>query len=201
MEIKKEGSFARKVRNRKFAIENSWKNDTIQIEENEFIEDTVVHEDDSNRWTVLNENLAEADAVKYYDGYPMITKVEMLDRDGRYSNMFRVLEPFSVKIDCAVKEKVEDAVFGIAIHRIDGVHCYGTNTWRDGKSNIVLDSDRSIEFKCYEMALLPGQYTLDIAIEKTPGIPIDYYTHCYAFEVCSDTKEVGLVKMKHEWSL
>ena len=130
-----------------------------------------------------------------------ITQVEMLDKNGRNSSVFRVSEPFTIKMYCSVREKVEDVVFGIAIHRIDGVHCYGTNTWLDGKTNLLLDSDKSIEFKVQEMPLLPGQYTLDIAIEKVPGIPVDYYTRCLSFEVCSDEKDVGLVKVKHEWSL
>ncbi len=144
-------------------------------------------------------NQEEVNRTRWGNQNATITKIEMLDKEGRSSNVFRVSEPFSIKINYTVKEKVEDAVFGIAIHRLDGVHCYGVNTWLDGKSNIILDTDRSIEFKVCEMPLLPGQYTLDVAIEKTPGIPIDYYTRCLTFEVCSDEKDVGLVKFRHEW--
>ena len=139
--------------------------------------------------------------TRWGNQHASITKIEMLDKEGNNTKVFRVSDPFTIRITCSVKEKVEEAVFGVAIHRIDGIHCYGTNTWLDGKSNILLDSDRSIEFKVAEMPLLPGQYSLDVAIEKTPGIPVDYYTNCYTFEVCSNEKEVGIVKFKHEWLL
>lgn len=129
----------------------------------------------------------------------VITKIEMLNDKRKCVSVFKVSEPFSIRFDYSVKERLENAVFGIAIHRIDGVQCYGTNTQIDGKNGILLETDGSVEIKVCEMSLLPGIYTLDVAIEKNPGIPIDYYTHCYSFEVCSDTNEVGLVKLKHEW--
>ncbi len=72
MEKKSEGSFARKVRNRKFAIDNSWKNESSQFEETLFAQD-ITKQEESDKWTLLNENLAEANESKFYDGYPTIS--------------------------------------------------------------------------------------------------------------------------------
>ena len=68
--MKTNRSFARKVRNRKFAIDNSWKNDCSKQEET--LLNTPIQED-TKKWRLLNENLEEANAVKYYDGYPVIS--------------------------------------------------------------------------------------------------------------------------------
>lgn len=72
MEKKSEGSFARKVRNRKFAIDNSWKNDSLQLEDIMSAKD-IVKQEEHDKWTLLQENLAEANESKFYDGYPTIS--------------------------------------------------------------------------------------------------------------------------------
>lgn len=64
--------FQRKVRNRKFAMDNSWKSD-FQIHSNsgcegQWLEDHGQLESDLP-WDLLNDNLAAADACKYFDGY------------------------------------------------------------------------------------------------------------------------------------
>ena len=56
--------FRRKVENRKFAIENSWRGSKA-----ESYECAVKSDDGQFLWEMLNENLEAADACKVFDGY------------------------------------------------------------------------------------------------------------------------------------
>ena len=50
-------------------------------------------------------------------------------------------------------------------------------------------------------ALLEGQYFLDIAIHRPDGFPYDYYRECASFEVTSEVKDVGVMRLEHLWRI
>ena len=100
-----------------------------------------------------------------------------------------------------VKKIVEDAVFGIGIFRIDGVQCYGTNTRIDRLERFDLEKDGKVKIELPDLSLLPGCYSLDVAIECDMGIPVDYYRNVCQFEVFSAKEDVGVMRLKHSWNL
>ena len=51
------------------------------------------------------------------------------------------------------------------------------------------------------MNLLPGQYTLDIAIESDDATPVDYYKESYKFEIFSSIGDVGVARLSHTWEV
>lgn len=73
MTLKKESSFMKKVKNRKFAIDNSWKNDLVQQEKARSVK-CMTEQDENTKWDLLNDNLVEADMSKYYDDrFPIVS--------------------------------------------------------------------------------------------------------------------------------
>lgn len=130
-----------------------------------------------------------------------MVRIELLNKDNRPQKVFMTGEEIRINIEYNVKKKVEDAVFGIGIFRIDGIQCYGTNTRIDKLPIFNLEKDGNTVIIINELTLLPGHYWLDIAIEKDAGIPIDYCRDVKRFEVFSKTEDVGIVKLKHEWQL
>ena len=52
-----------------------------------------------------------------------------------------------------------------------------------------------------KLNLLPGQYTLDIAIESDDATPVDYFKEAYKFEVFSGIGDVGVVRLDHRWEV
>ena len=51
------------------------------------------------------------------------------------------------------------------------------------------------------MNLLPGSYTLDLALEKGIGVPIDYFTKAKKFEVYTRLEDVGVTRIRHRWEI
>ena len=100
-----------------------------------------------------------------------------------------------------VKNKVEDAVFGIGIFRSDGLQCYGTNTRIEQFHKFDLEKDGDVVVNLKRLLLLPGKYTLDVAIESDMATPVDYYKESYIFEVYSSLGDVGVSRIEHAWEV
>ena len=50
------------------------------------------------------------------------------------------------------------------------------------------------------IGLIPGEYTLDLAIESEIGIPVDYYREALRFQVYSNIDDVGVIRINHIWN-
>ena len=106
-----------------------------------------------------------------------------------------------IKMEYQVFEKIKEAVIGIGIYRIDEIRCYGTNTKIDQLERFDLDSDGSVVFEIPELILLPGKYLLDVAIENTAGVLVDYCKEVCSFEIYSPISDVGIARMEHKWRM
>jgi ABC-2 type transport system ATP-binding protein len=93
--------------------------------------------------------------------------------------------------------------FGIAIHRLDGVWCYGTNTSLDKAS---LFADRApqagtIVVELPVLQLLRGDYTLDVAVHNDQGDEMyDYIQGVLHFQVQDSRGDQGVFRPRVKWS-
>lgn len=138
---------------------------------------------------------------RWGNGRARFTDICMADTAGKRKNVFASEEAVYICMDYRVKEKVEDAVFGIAIYRSDGLHCYGTNTRIEQFDRFDLTKDGSARIKIDRLLLLPGKYTLDVAIESDMATPVDYFKEAYTFEVFSQLGDVGVSRIDHTWEV
>ncbi|MBQ3517597.1 MAG: ABC transporter ATP-binding protein [Lachnospiraceae bacterium] len=144
----------------------------------------------------------EVSTIKRWgNGKARITETELLDSKRKQRSVFETGEDIIIKIKYHVKDTVEDAVFGIGFFRADGVYCYGSNTRLDRLSEFALTKDGEVEVKLNQVMLMPGRYSLDLAIESQIGIPVDYYKDVLSFEMYSKNEDVGLVRINHEWNI
>lgn len=144
----------------------------------------------------------EVSTIKRWgNGKARITEIELLDSKRKRRSVFETGEDIIIKIKYHVKDTVEDAVFGIGFFRADGVYCYGSNTRLDRLSEFALTKDGEVEVKLNQVMLMPGRYSLDLAIESQIGIPVDYYKDVLSFEMYSKNEDVGLVRINHEWDI
>ncbi len=138
---------------------------------------------------------------RWGNGDARITKVMILDREGKERSVIKTDEQVTISIEYEIKNTVEDAVIGIGFFRSDGVQCYGTNTRIDKLPEFKLVRDGVAEVKISSLNLIPGQYLLDVAIESQIGIAVDYFREAYRFEVFSDISDVGVARIAHQWSI
>lgn len=153
-----------------------------------------------NRYVEKNEQKSELpkENNRWGTGDIRIERVKMSNKEEKLS--FITGEYATIEIDYKVYKKVIDAVIGIAIFRADGIHCYGINTNLDRLPNFNIDRNGNVKIIIEEWPLLPGEYTMDVAIESM-GMPIDYWKSAVTFNIFSKDADVGIVKIKHSWMI
>lgn len=141
----------------------------------------------------------EQKKMRWGNGNAKIKKVSMLNKGGEEQLVFATGESVEIKIEYNTVKKIGNAVIGIGIFRIDGVQCYGTNTRVDGLNQYDIDGSGIVSVKIEALNLIPGKYSLDVAIECDDGIPVDYYREVCIFETYSQIGDVGVARLTHVW--
>lgn len=141
------------------------------------------------------------DKKRWGKGHARIKQVRLLDEEGKSQSAFATGSPITIEMDYSVRQKVEDAVFGIGIFNQNGQQVYGTNTRIDQMDEFALEKDGTMSVHLDQVNLLPGVYLLDIAIESQVGIPVDYFREAYTFEMYSQIGDVGIVRLNHQWKI
>ncbi len=145
------------------------------------------------------EEQTQQEKKRWGNGNARIGQIRLLDQSGTEQKVFRTGEKITVQLDYHVKKPVQDAVFGIGIFRQDQVQCYGTNTRIDKLDVFDLTEDGTMKLELSEVQLLPGTYTIDLAIECGDGIPVDYYKEAATIQMTSSTGDVGVMRIPHTW--
>lgn len=151
--------------------------------------------------TISTEEAVKKNKKRWGNGMARIQKIELLDDKGVDSTLFETGKNMTVKLHYHVRQKVEDAVIGIGVFRTDGVQVYGTNTRIDKLAEFSLEKDGMVYLVLKNINLMPGQYTLDFAIESGMGLPVDYYREAKKVEFFTTKDDVGLVRINHKWEL
>jgi len=89
--------------------------------------------------------------------------------------------------------------FGVSIHRLDGVYCFGVNTFLDDQKIKMGSSKISVRFKSPK--LLPGSYYLVAAIfgDKKERM-IDFQDRIAYFKIHGTATGGGVTYIDHDWS-
>lgn len=130
-----------------------------------------------------------------------ITSISIRSSEGKENRLFRTGDNIDIEVTYEVKKSVYNAVFGIGIFNRSGVQCYGTNTRIDKLDKFDLEKSGSMTLHLSGVGLLPGEYLIDLAIEKDEGIPIDYYREAAVVEFASNIGDVGIARIDHSWSV
>lgn len=128
-----------------------------------------------------------------------LTAVELVDHEGRPLKMVRSGEPAAIRLSYKVHVPKEDFVFGIAIHREDGTHVFGTNTHLDGLTPEALAGQGSISIVFPSLQLAPGRYRVDAAVHSVAGLAYDYACEVLDFLVTAPVPWPGCYAPEHRW--
>lgn len=128
-----------------------------------------------------------------------ISNVRMLDGAGREKYIYEADEPLSIEFDVTAHKTEGDFVFGIGIFNSEGVSCYGSNTFIEDYKSRSVSGKGSVRIKIPALNLINGAYFLDIAVHKRDGFPFDYHHFQYTFRVTSPHRDVGIIRIPHEW--
>jgi lipopolysaccharide transport system ATP-binding protein len=139
-----------------------------------------------------------------------ITSVRLLNAQGQEHLLFHAKDGMEVELNFRVNERSaiktpvdrdqeDDIVFGVAITRSDGVLVHGTNTDIECVKLPRLDDEGVIRYHIDRLGLLEGSYTLDVAVHRFDGYPIDYHKSVVTFAVRTDGRQVGVTLPPASW--
>ena len=107
----------------------------------------------------------------------------------------------TVRIGYRVHRPVDDVVFGIAWHAVDGTLVGGHNTDIDGVGGVRLVEDGVVSCHYPALHLAPGDYLLDIAVHRADGLAHDYWCQAARVRVEAGAGWPGVWAPPHSWSL
>ena len=137
-------------------------------------------------------------------GEALITKVQMLDGNGREQWKFNRNEEATLRIFYYAFEKIENPIFGINIHRIDGTYVMGSNNWQIKPLAIdKIEREGYIDFEI-KLMLHGGSYFWSVMIALEPdepywAEPADFHHQTHEFRIESEMVPHGIVDLPSKW--
>jgi ABC-type polysaccharide/polyol phosphate transport system ATPase subunit len=128
-----------------------------------------------------------------------ISDVTIVGEDGAPRHIFQSGEPIAVRFKVRAAKPTDDFVFGVGLFNVDGVCCYGTNTYLEDLESDALAGEGEVTLRIARLDLVEGTYKLDLAAHRVDGSPYDYHRLLYSFRVKSRVKDVGIYRPPHEW--
>ncbi len=113
-----------------------------------------------------------------------ITALQFLNGEGSAQNNFQTGAPFTVRIHYQTRRRIERPLFGVAIHRLDGLHLSGPNTGTSHYPIEAIEGSGTIDYHVDSLPLLAGTYLFSAAIYDHTGMcPFDHHDRSYVFQV------------------
>lgn len=131
-----------------------------------------------------------------------ILRVEFLDKEKNPVKSFGTGDDISARIFFQANEKVQQPIFGVAIHSQDGTHISGPNTETSNFEINEIDQDGFIDCVFKKNPFFSGMYYLTVAVySKSSPKPFDYREKEFVFNVQSvEANQHGAIKIETIWS-
>jgi lipopolysaccharide transport system ATP-binding protein len=136
-------------------------------------------------------------------GQVEITRLELLKDTQPVSAAVRTRDPLTVRLHYRCAQPVDRPVFGLAIHRDDGVHLTGPNTRMGGLDIERLSGEGAVDYTIDRLPLLPGRYYLSAAVYDHDLItPYDHRDRFAPLVVIEGgtLERFGVIELPAHWS-
>jgi len=166
--------------------------------------ESVVQQYTVHSWEAEEGKLPSPDNVKRWGtGRVQITRVELLDGAGKERQIFETGESLTVVLHYYAPERVEHPVFGLAIHRNDGVHVTGPNTHFSDLEISYVEGKGQVSYQVDELPLLAGLYSISVAVTDVEDTEMfDYHDRLYPLRVRPQATQgqYGLIALNGHWN-
>ena len=164
--------------------------------------EVVVGEYATNSYIANAALAARREACRHGTGEVTIEEVRFLDSEGHLRDFFSTGESLTIEMRYRAHKLIERPVFGIAIHRSDGVHVTGPNTQFAQYEIPMIRGEGIVRYTVPFLPLLEGTYYVSTAIVDWNDTQMfDYQDRLYSFRVLSGCAErYGVVTLQGVWS-
>ncbi len=132
-----------------------------------------------------------------------IVEVRIENAQGQEQTIFHTGDELRLRIRYRAQEPVRGAVFGMAIHRNDGLHVTGPNTAQAGLELPELQGEGELLYTAPAIPLLNGLYLVSVAVvNRDDSETFDFHNRMYPFRVENDdsfTEQYGLLTLGGRW--
>lgn len=159
-----------------------------------------VHRRDEQTLAVQNQ---EAAFPRWGSGRLRIERVYLTDAAGMERYQFETGEMVRIHLRYRALERVERPVFGLAIHRHDGIHICGPNTAFSGLEIPWVDGEGEVIYTIPSLPLLEGTYLVSVSATDERDIEtFDYHDRAYVFRVVRGRhpERYGLMAINGRWA-
>ncbi len=142
------------------------------------------------------------EADRWGSGEVEIVDVDLLGDDGEVRHILLTGEPVTVRVRFHAHERIEQPVFGMAIHRQDGLHINGPNTIDDGVAIPYIEGPGEIRYRMEWVPLLTGTYELSVSCyDLSCTHPYDHHHRRYKLHVRAGSvrQRFGLLYLPARW--
>ena len=168
-------------------------------EEQEIIEAQHRHDDEAAIVSTASES--SPSPQRWGSREVEIVSTRLLNEQGEEHALFHTDEGMIIECHYRVHEEVNDLVFGIGIHRNDGLVMHGSNTDIERVSFIPRAPEGVLRYRVKRLGLLDGHFSIDVALHRGDGYPFDYHKGVRQFAVRARYPQVGVLEPEHEWLL
>lgn len=131
-----------------------------------------------------------------------ITEVKFLDSHGQERRTFNVGDTMIARIEYQARRRVERPVFGVAIHRRDGLHITGPNTKSSGYEVDAIEGRGAMDFIVDRLPLREGIYQFTATVYDYDCLhPYDHHDRAYTFRVNqpAEREVLGMFDLPCRW--
>lgn len=133
-----------------------------------------------------------------------ITKVRITDINNIEQSIFQTGDTLVLELEYIAHEPIRSPIFGMAIHRLDGLHITGPNTRFNGLELPTINGKGKIKYKIPALPLLDGSYQISVASTNWEDTELfDYQDRVYPFRVVNIGDRVkekyGVMTIQGEW--
>jgi lipopolysaccharide transport system ATP-binding protein len=175
-------------------------------EEQNLVSSNLKHQEEINQLNspdtndLSNDQKVEREAERWGSREIEILEVILENESGTKQFLFHPEDNLKIRIKYRVNSIYKNPVFGIAIHRADGVLVHGSNTDIEKITVPTLENQGEIIYDISRIGLLEGSYLLDVAVHTDDGYPYDYRKAILNFVVRSKLNIVGVFNPEHKWA-
>ncbi|MCX7680604.1 MAG: ABC transporter ATP-binding protein [Anaerolineae bacterium] len=147
--------------------------------------------------------ISKTSGRRWGSGDVEITAVSFFDAAGMERRVFESGEAWGVRLYYHAPRRVERPVFGMAIHRNDGVHVCGPNTYFYGLEIPFVEGEGAISYRVPALPLLEGTYLVSVSSHnEADTVMYDFHDRLYPFKVSqfsTDSEPRGVVELGGRW--
>jgi len=135
------------------------------------------------RVAVRDEETGEAAGTRWGTGDAKIERIELLGPAGTPTRQVHMGDDVVLRLHYVCESAITKPVFGIGVHRLDGVHVAGINS----REAFLLDeiSGRGfVDFRTGRLPILPGTYDVTVALMDHSNLRVfDHRNKAFRFDI------------------